>query len=91
MRYCDLVAARGGNASAQVNLGVMYTRGRGVPQDFKEAVSWYRKAAMQGDVVAQFNLGVMYFNGQGVAKDYSEAMSWYWVVTVDRMRGVAPG
>ncbi|MEK9943249.1 MAG: hypothetical protein VW771_12345 [Gammaproteobacteria bacterium] len=34
--------AEQGNAYVQFNLGVMYERGRGVPQDFKEAVKWYR-------------------------------------------------
>ncbi len=39
-------------------------------QDYKEAVNWYRKAALQGDVMAQYNLGVMYDDGRGVAKNY---------------------
>ena len=40
--------AEQGNASAQSNLGVMYERGQGVPQDDKTAVKWYRLAAKQG-------------------------------------------
>ncbi len=31
----------------------MYEKGQGVPQDYAEAVSWYRKAAEQGDAYAQ--------------------------------------
>jgi len=34
-----------GDALAQNNLGVMYENGQGVPQDYKEAVKWYTKAA----------------------------------------------
>ncbi len=34
----------------------MYYFGRGVPQDYSEAVRWYRKAAEQGDVRAQESL-----------------------------------
>ena len=34
--------------------------GQGVPQDYAEAVKWYRKAAEQGDVNAQHNIGLMY-------------------------------
>ena len=45
------------------SLGVMYTKGRGVKQDHKEAVEWYRTAAKQGFAPAQFNLGVMCANG----------------------------
>ena len=34
--------AEQGDADAQFNLGVMYHNGRGVMQDYKEAVEWYR-------------------------------------------------
>ncbi|MCX8500810.1 MAG: hypothetical protein ORO03_03835 [Alphaproteobacteria bacterium] len=37
-----------------------------MPQDYAQAVSWYRKAAEQGHANAQFNLGIMYGKGQGV-------------------------
>jgi len=66
-----------GNTEAQLNLGTMYDRGRGVPQDYKEAMKWYRKAADQGDVEAQYNLGIMYDNGRGVTQDYAEAAKWF--------------
>ena len=55
----------------------MYDDGRAVPQDYAEAVKWYRKAAGQGDAGAQNNLGVMYKNGRGVPQDYVEALQWY--------------
>ena len=51
----------------------MYDNGRGVLQDYKEAVKWYRLAAEQGNANAQYNLGVMYDNGEGVPQDYKEA------------------
>lgn len=35
-------------AEAQFNLGIMYHNGLGVPQDYAQAVAWYRKAAAQG-------------------------------------------
>jgi TPR repeat protein len=47
----------------------MYEFGRGVIQDDKEAVFWYRKAAEQGDETAQSDLGGMYYIGCGVEKD----------------------
>ncbi len=55
----------------------MYANGKGVPQDYKEAVRWYTKAAEQGDAQAQTNLGWMYEYGRGVPQDYKEAMRWY--------------
>jgi TPR repeat protein len=30
------------------NLGSVYAKGQGVPQDYATALSWYRKAAEQG-------------------------------------------
>ena len=55
-----LPLAEQGDASAQVFLGLMHSKGLGVPQDYKEAVKWYRLSAEQGDAQAQYNLGVMY-------------------------------
>ena len=69
--------AEEGNAVAQNNLGLMYHNGWGVPQDYKEAVYWYRLAAEQEHAKAQYNLGVMYNNGNGVPQDYEEAVRWY--------------
>ena len=69
--------AEQGNATAQNNLGVMYAKGQGLPQNFAQAVVWYRKAADQGDAGAQFNLGGMYEDGQGVPKDYAQAHMWF--------------
>jgi len=68
--------AEQGNANAQFFLGVMYDKGRGVPQDYAEAVKWLRKAAEQGVAEAQYNLGVMYDRGLGVPQDYAEAVKW---------------
>ena len=50
--------------------------GQGVPQNYAEAVKWYRKAADQGDARAQFNLGIMYAKGEGVPQDYVQAHKW---------------
>jgi TPR repeat protein len=64
-------------AGAQYNLGLMYANGQGVPQDYKAAMSWYRKAAELGNAYARFNLGLMYYEGQGVPQDFAAAASWY--------------
>ena len=69
--------AEQGVASAQFNLGVMYDKGQGVPQDYKMAAQWYRRAAEQGHAGAQVNLGLMYDNGQGVPQDDKAAVQWY--------------
>ena len=41
--------AENGVPRAQFYLGVMYAKGQGVPQDYTEAVRWYRLAADHGD------------------------------------------
>jgi len=69
--------AEHGDVRAQYDLGVLYDRGQGVPQDNQEAMNWYRRAAEQGEARAQYNLGLMYANGQGVSQDYVEA--YYWI------------
>ncbi len=65
--------AEQGDAGAQCNLGVIYAKGNGVPQNYAEAVKWYRRAAEQDDPAAQSNLGAMYDHGDGVPQDYVEA------------------
>ncbi len=70
-------AADNGDANAQFQLGFLYAQGQGVPQDYAQAASWFRKAADQGDALAQTSLGVMYANGQGVPRNYAQAASWY--------------
>lgn len=70
------LAARG-NADAQANLGFLYAHGHGLPQDYKEAGAWYRKAALQGQADAQFNLGSLYYDGLGLTRDLKQAATWY--------------
>ena len=71
------VKAEKGDATAQWILGSDYQYGKGVKQDYAEAVKWYRKAAEQGNSYAQRNIGVMYHNGKGVKQDTTEAVKWY--------------
>ena len=69
--------AEQGDPLAQYHLGVLYRKGRGVPQDDVQARQWYEKAAGQGQAKAQFNLGTLYFNGEGVQKNYQQALRWF--------------
>ena len=69
--------AEQGDATAQFDLGFMYSNGLGVPEDDTEAVRWFRLAADQGDADAQSSLGFMYSNGEGVPQDDTEAVRWY--------------
>ena len=69
--------AEQGDATAQFNLGVMYTNGYGVWQDYAQAAAWFLKAAEHGDAMAQIALGYAYAKGQGVPQDDVQAVAWY--------------
>jgi len=71
-------AAVMGSAKAQNALAVMYTEGRGVPQDFDKATNWFHKAANQGLPEAEYNLARMYYKGKGVPKDLTPAKKWFY-------------
>ena len=77
--------AEAGDASAQYNLGLMHAEGRGVPQDFAEAATWYRKAAEQGDAGAQYHLGLMYAEGRGVPQDAAAASAWFRSIEAEQI------
>lgn len=74
--------AEQGDANAQFFLGTMYRNGQNVPQDYAQAIAWYRKSAKQGDQRAQYNLGMMYSKGQGVAEDNSKAARWFRIAAL---------
>ena len=50
-------AANAGNQRAQVNLGILYLRGQGVPRDLVTARAWLEKAAAGGEPQAMYTLG----------------------------------
>ncbi len=74
-----LPLAEQGDAGALFILGLMYSKGEGVPHDYVEAMRWYRLAAEQGHSAAQFNLADMYKYGKGVTQDYVQAYMWWSV------------
>jgi hypothetical protein len=73
---------------AQSNLGVLYEKGRGVRQDYGEALRWWQLAAAQDHPDAQHNLAYMYANGLGVPKDDVEAIR-YWRLAAGQGLAVA--
>lgn len=70
------------DSSAQYSIGRMYRLGQGAPQNYTEAVRWYRIAAAQGEAKAQNDLGSMYEYGLGVPQDYAEAVRWFRMAAV---------
>lgn len=72
-----LPLAEHGRASAQFNVGQLYFLGRGVGQDYAEALKWHTLAAEQGNANAQSVLGSMYATGRGVRQDFVRAYMWH--------------
>lgn len=70
-----LLEAEQGSASAQNELGDCYFDGKGVIQDYVEAVKWYKLAVDKENSDAQNNLGYCYYYGKGVIQDYAEAVT----------------
>lgn len=71
--------AEQGDSSAQCNLGNLYADGQTVPQNYQEALKWFRLSAAQGYSEAQANLGALYHGGFGVPEDYVQAMMWFMI------------
>src|SRR3954463_14329838 len=63
--------AKKGDPAAQTNLGYLYYEGKGVEQNYGEALKWYNVAVLQGYPDALFNLGVAYAEGKGVEHNMS--------------------
>ncbi|MDP1872475.1 MAG: hypothetical protein Q8K61_12770 [Gallionella sp.] len=72
-----LPLAEKGDAIAQYNMGLLYTQGRVILQDYRIALQWYLAAAEQGHPEAQNKLGELYASGKGVAQDFKKAMNWF--------------
>jgi len=69
-------AAQQGLPEAQCITGMLYSGGKGVPQDESAAAMWMKKSAEQGCLPAQLSLTLLYALGQGVPKDEPEAAKW---------------
>jgi len=75
--YCQLKSNWTDFLPRARNLGLLYAKGQGVPQDYAQAMKGWRQAAAQGHAGAQLNLGVLYDEVQGVPQDYAQAHMWY--------------
>lgn len=69
--------AKEGSAEAQLLVGYYYYEGKGVTQDYGQAVYWWNKAAEQGKADAQYGLGTCYYYGYGVTKNLAQAVYWF--------------
>ena len=71
------ISSKVGVLLSQEKLGLIYSEGKGVRQDYATAAKWYQKAAENGLSSSQFTLGLIYSEGKGVRQDYATAAKWY--------------
>jgi TPR repeat protein len=81
-----LIAAKGGDAAAQFNLGVLYDsrlddNGYAIKGNRAEAMKWLLAAAEQGLPRAQSRLAEMYAGVPAAAEDLIQACAWFLLAT----------
>jgi TPR repeat protein len=76
-KYMKLAKEKGGDAYAECQLGIMFERGEGQPQDAAQAVKWYQLSAEKGNATAAIDLALILDFGKGVPVNHAEAMRWY--------------
>jgi len=69
--------AEAGHSTAQYEMGVRCANGEGVPQNYRDAMAWFAKAAANGNDNAQWKLGLGYIKGIGVPHDERMAVLWF--------------
>ena len=70
--------AEQGHLNSQFQLGAMYRKGQGTPENPDEAALLYRYAAERGHGRAQGALGAIYAEGAGeIPRDRLQAYVWY--------------
>src|SRR5436305_15326934 len=77
-----LQAAKGGDADAQCNLGILYDNGvddngRAVEGNRPKAVKWLLAAAEQGLPRAQVKLAEVYADGPDLSGSHASACGWF--------------
>jgi TPR repeat protein len=70
-------SAEAGDIHAQVQVGISFEEGNGVPIDYDEAYKWYRKAASKGSNEAYYRVGRCFEFGYSVEKNWDSALEWY--------------
>ena len=71
------MAAAKGEPSAAFEVATRFAEGRGIKQDFKQAMVWYQRSAGKGFAIAQYRLGTLYERGLGTPVDVARARVWY--------------
>lgn len=66
-----------GHPVAQRLMGIIYYFGQGVPVDYRMALSYFEKSALQGCFSAYAPTAQLYQRGEGALQDAGKAYAWY--------------
>ncbi|MES9937303.1 MAG: tetratricopeptide repeat protein [Sedimenticola sp.] len=69
-------SAEAGDVESQYQIGMHYSNGRGVLQNYSTSAKWFKKASEGGHTGAQFMYGAALYAGQGVEQDHRGAVKW---------------
>src|SRR5450759_3508626 len=59
-------------------IALFYEYGKaGLAQDYKQAMTWYKKIVSPRDGYIMYHIGRLYEEGKGIAPDIIEATKWY--------------
>lgn len=71
VKFC----ADNGDSKSMNFVGNFYNYGIGVPEDYLEAIKWYKRASINGYAPATCNVAIAYADGgRGVEKDFDKAI-----------------
>ena len=70
-------AAAQGNPQAQFAIAMRFVQGKGVTQDYTQAIRWLKRSAAQSFAPAQYHLAALYERGRGISRDIGHAKTWY--------------
>lgn len=68
--------ADAGDIESQYQMGLHFTTGADVEQNYAQGLSYFEKAATSGHTDAQYMLGMAYYLGRGTALNYEQARKW---------------
>lgn len=75
-RYFSYSASYFGDADAQYSYAAMLLSGQGGEPDPRQALRWFKLAALKGHAAAQAEFGYMLYDGTGVGRRPLEGLMW---------------
>ena len=69
--------AKAGDVPSLLQVAEAYYNGKGVKQDYLQALTYYQETARRGEASAIYMLGESFYYGRGVEQDYVKGVKYY--------------